>query len=290
MTTKHDEEKSRAARHPADRGDDDERRVIREEDRRQHDFIERTRPEDRLDQSERPGQLTRDNVNPNIPSAPRGERGKPDEHGGIVDPHTLGMDQGQQGEQPPEGPQVEQWPSLGLDHTKDGMDDVQAAENRQRQAEQGSGGLGLPREGSINEPPGSNVLPGEGGPNQIPDDPKHELPPLVLTDIDPDSAQIGMTDFTLTVTGSGFTPNTVVVFDDEELPTVFVNQTTLTTNPPLPAEAATVDVEVHRGEEMSDVLTFEIVAPAGRRSSEKAERKPKKNEPRHKRNKTRRAR
>ncbi len=37
--------------------------------------------------SERFGQLTRDNVNPNIPSAPPGE-------GGIVDPTSLGMQQG----------------------------------------------------------------------------------------------------------------------------------------------------------------------------------------------------
>ena len=142
---------------------------------------------------------------------------------------------------------------------------------------------------SINEPPGSNILPGEGGPNQLPEG--TELPPLTLTDIDPDSATLGaMTDFTLTVTGTGFTPNTVIVFDDEELPTTFVSQTTLTANPPSPAEAATVDVEVHRGEEMSDVLTFEFIAPAGRRSTEKAQRKPKKSEPRHKRTKTRRAR
>jgi hypothetical protein len=39
------------------------------------------------------------------------------------------------------------------------------------------------------------------------------------------------------------------------------------------------------GEELSEVLTFEFVAPAGRRSSEKAERKPKKAEPRGKRQK-----
>jgi hypothetical protein len=128
---------------------------------------------------------------------------------------------------------------------------------------------------SPNEPWGSDT----GGGDTTPPPPE----PLVLTDIDPDSTQIGMMDFTLTVTGSGFTPNTVIVFDDEELPTVFVSPTRLTANPPSSAEAATVDVEVQRGEEMSEVLTFEFIAPAGRRSSEKAERKPKKNEPTHKR-------
>jgi hypothetical protein len=51
-------------------------------------FLEKTRPED---PSGRPGQLTRDNVNPAIPS---GERGAPPNSGGIVDPTSLGMPQG----------------------------------------------------------------------------------------------------------------------------------------------------------------------------------------------------
>src|SRR4030095_4599455 len=54
-----------------------------EEQRRRPDFIQRTRPDD---PSEHFGQLTRDNVNPDIPSAPPGT-------GGIVDPRTLGMPQ-----------------------------------------------------------------------------------------------------------------------------------------------------------------------------------------------------
>ena len=49
-------------------------------------FIEHTRPED---PSGRPGQLTRDNVNPNIPSGKQG-----DPPGPIVDPNSLGMPQG----------------------------------------------------------------------------------------------------------------------------------------------------------------------------------------------------
>jgi len=52
------------------------------------DYIERTKPDD---PSGRPGQLTRDNVNPAIPS---GERGAPPNAGGIVDPTSLGMEQG----------------------------------------------------------------------------------------------------------------------------------------------------------------------------------------------------
>jgi len=49
-------------------------------------FLEKTRPED---PSGRSGQLTRDNVNPHIPSGKRG-----DPPGPIVDPASLGMEQG----------------------------------------------------------------------------------------------------------------------------------------------------------------------------------------------------
>ena len=49
-------------------------------------YIEKTRPED---PSGRAGQLTRDNVNPNIPSGNPG-----DPPGPIVDPNSLGMPQG----------------------------------------------------------------------------------------------------------------------------------------------------------------------------------------------------
>ena len=111
-----------------------------------------------------------------------------------------------------------------------------------------------------------------------------ELPPLTLTDISPDTATVGSPeDLVLTVTGSGFGPNCVVMVDDEDMTTTLVNSTTLTASVPVAAEPGMVDVEVARGEDLSDVLTFEFVAPAGRRSSEKAERKPKKAEPRGKR-------
>ena len=70
-----------------------------EEERQRPDFIERTRPEDPSDHF---GQLTRDNVNPDIPSA---EPGK----GDIVDPNTLGMEQSQQGTPPPAAPEHASW-------------------------------------------------------------------------------------------------------------------------------------------------------------------------------------
>jgi len=210
-----------------------------EEERLRPDFIERTKPED---PSDRFGQLTRDNVNPDIPSA---EPGK----GGIVDPNSLGMPQGGVAPNAPMQPQAKEGEQLPAD--------------------------ALLRLHSINEPPGSNVLPGEGGPNQIPDG--AELPPLVLSDIDPDTMVVGTGTLTLTVTGSGFTPNSVVVFDDADTPTTFVSQTQLTADVPVSDVAAVVDVEVDRGDDMSDVLSFEFTAVMREgREKKPPERKPSK--------------
>jgi len=211
---------------PHDDGRNERDRLL---DEKPFDFIERTKPEDRIDDR---GQLTRDNVNPAIPSAPRGE-------GGIVDPNTLGMSS-TGGVAPP------------------------AAEVRHTDEQDTALRNHLP---SINEPPGSNISTGDAGPI--------ELPPLVLTDIDPDTLVVGSGSFPLTVTGSGFGPNCIVVFDDADQPTTYVSPTELTADCPVAAAAAVVDVEVHRGEEMSDVLTFEFTAVA-RMGAAKREQKPQK--------------
>ncbi len=252
------------------------------------DFIERTRPEDPLADTSHHGQQTRDNVNPAIPSVSPEETGPPNarikDPGGIVDPKRLGME-GAAGVAPPAPEnQPEQWPSLGLDHTKDANDQVQEAENRQRQAKEGGGGLGEPdRLTSINEPPGSRVYSGEDGPNQIPEDPQN-LPPLILTDISPDTAVVGSGSFPLTVTGSGFGPNCVVVFDDADVPTTVVSPTELHADCPVSAVAEIVDVEVSRGDDMSDVLSFEFTAVARTGGAKREQqRKPKKAEPPSKR-------
>jgi IPT/TIG domain len=137
---------------------------------------------------------------------------------------------------------------------------------------------------SINEPPGSNVVP-----------PEAQVPPgggtpgeggeLDLTSIEPESIAVGSaTDFVLTVRGTGFDAQCKIVFDDEEVTTTFVDASTLTASVPVAAAADSVDVEVQRGEDMSDVLTFEFTE-SGTRASRSAERKPKKKEPVHKRTK-----
>lgn len=200
-------------------------------DEKPFDFIEKTKPEDRL--NEGGGQLTRDNVNPAIPSAEPGG-------GGIVDPRSLGMES-QAGVAPPAAT-----PYTGENVTPD---------------------MAVAHMPSINEPFGSNLTTGDAGPA--------ELPPLILTDISPDTAVVGSGSFPLTVTGSGFGPNCIVVFDDADQPTTYVSPTELTADCPVAAAAAVVDVEVHRGEEMSDVLTFEFTAVA-RMGAAKREQKPQK--------------
>jgi hypothetical protein len=74
--------KAKTGDKPAARSDEEMERMRREDPA----FLDKTRPED---PSGRPGQLTRDNVNPHIPSGKRG-----DPPGPIVDPNSLGMEQG----------------------------------------------------------------------------------------------------------------------------------------------------------------------------------------------------
>lgn len=128
---------------------------------------------------------------------------------------------------------------------------------------------------SINEPPGSNVAP-----PVTPNPPPEVTEPIDLTALDPESIVVGSAaDFLLTVTGTGFTDQCVIVFDDEEQTTTYVDATTLTATILVAMAADTVDVEVHRGEEMSDVLTFDFTAAGVRSSKATVQRKPKKPEP-----------
>ena len=185
----------------------------------------RGRPESR---SERFGQLTRDNVNPNIPSAPPGE-------GGIVDPTSLGMEQGgipakevpvksinepatpaapsakdpstQEGELPV-------WPYVGIDPLHP---------------------LNVPV--SANEPPGSEVTPPIEGGGGTPD-------PITLTGVTPATGVIGA-DVPITAAGTGFTEASVITFGGTALETTYGSATSLTaTAPGVAAVEGPVDVTV----------------------------------------------
>jgi len=175
--------------------------------------------------------------------------------GGIVDPKRLGMES-IAGVAPP----------AAVPYTGENVTPDMAAAHMQ----------------SINEPFGSDLTTGDAGPQ--------ELPPLTLTAIDPDTIPVqpeNITETMLTVTGTGFGPSCVVLFDDEEVPTTLVNSTTLRASVPVAPAVGTYDVEVQRGEDLSDVLIFEIVTAesGGARSRKEQQRKPKKAEPASKRTK-----
>ena len=144
-----------------------------------------------------------------------------------------------------------------------------------------------PQTESINEPHGSQVIPpGAGaGTGEEVEHPPGSIPPgpdqggtLKLTSIEPDTAEIGggNTTFGLTVTGEGFDSTCKIVFDDEEVETEFVNETTLRATPPMNDVAGEVDVEVERGEESSEVLTFEFTEAPPARTRKQQTPKPKK--------------
>ena len=172
-------------------------------DRRQRtepDYLEKTKPED---PSARPGQLTRDNVNPNIPSGPKDRPILPDGRvdpnaGGIVDPNTLGMEQG--GVAPNYPPPPEELRQ-------------QAAEGKEPTLPDGSP---LPRAGSINEPPGSNVY-GKTAEDLPPEVAEKGKP--VISGLEPDEAASGEPDFTLVISGDNFFSGSVIVFGEHDEPT-----------------------------------------------------------------------
>jgi hypothetical protein len=215
------------------------------------DFIERTKPEDRLANTSHHGQLTRDNVNPNIPSAPRRQDGPGQQPvrdpGGIVDPRTLGMES-IAGVAPPIAKTQEGEPVQGSVH-------------------------------SINEPPGSvpggneATIPPGGGTGG-------ETQPLALESISPDTLPLQpsiIETVNITATGTGFTADTVMIYDDEEVETTVISSTSLRGAIPTTDVAGVYDVELQRGEELSDVLTFEFVDVSkseGRVAKKPIERKP----------------
>ena len=88
---------------------------------------------------------------------------------------------------------------------------------------------------SINEPPGSDVVP--------------PAEPLTVTDLEPSEAAIGDPDLTLTVTGSGFNAGAQIVFNAGLEATEFVSDTELTTTvkPSLATVAGDYPVTVVQG-------------------------------------------
>lgn len=95
MATKH-EPHADAPKHPHQKPEDTETERLLAE--KPHDYIERTKPEDPVGGT-RPGQLTRDNVNPNIPSGdyqpnPADITGTQDQSGGLTPPAPEPLPEG----------------------------------------------------------------------------------------------------------------------------------------------------------------------------------------------------
>jgi hypothetical protein len=218
-------------------------------DHRPFDYIERTKPEDRLPPETAHGQLTRDNVNPNIPSSPHGgERGM-----GIVDPKSLGME-GVAGAAVPKVPEGVEPPTTKLV-------------------------MGQGVAGSINEPLGSSIgsnmddkgQPIKGGSAT----PAPDAAP-VITELEPDEATIGEETFDLFVHGTGFTEDSVIVFAGQEEPTDLEDDGTLSTgiNMDVWNGADTIKVSVKNGDKTSNEMEFTFHAePATRKAPPKANKR-----------------
>jgi hypothetical protein len=117
---------------------------------------------------------------------------------------------------------------------------------------------------SINEPFSSRLFnfahPSINEPPEVPD-----LAPPELSMIDPDTAVIGGADITMTVTGSGFGPGSIITFNGGEENTVFVDTHTLTTivKPSTATTPGTYPVTVANasGESVAAGFTFTATDP-----------------------------
>lgn len=107
---------------------------------------------------------------------------------------------------------------------------------------------------------------------------------LTLTGLSPDHAPAGAgPDLLLRVFGTGFDKHCKIVFDDEEMITSYEDDRALTAWVPTATVACEVDVEVARGDELTEVLTFEFVAKGGTFHKNKPTPKAPKVTPAHKR-------
>jgi len=188
--------------------------------------------------SDNPGQKTRDNVTPVIPSAPPRE-------GGIVDPTSLGMPQG--GVQPVYPPPVKsinepRTPAEQSDHNALGTAALRSGPKPNTTLDPGD----LPPghfNASVNEPPGSDV---GGAGNAIEEGGEGGGTPdvVTLTGVTPATGVIGA-DVPITAAGTGFTAASVITFGGTALATTFGSATSLSaTAPGVAAAEGPVDVTV----------------------------------------------
>ena len=139
---------------------------------------------------------------------------------------------------------------------------------------------------SINEPPGSQVIPegagagtGEERPGTNPPTGGQDQAPTIEA-LDPDEIEIGAADTILHVHGTGFTPQSVIHFAGHDEPTSFVSDSEITTGlkPSLWQEAVVVKCSVKNGTAESEEEEFEFLEaePAARTSKRTTPKKAKK--------------
>ena len=132
---------------------------------------------------------------------------------------------------------------------------------------------------SINEPPGSQVIP-EGAGAGTGEEQEGETPTIEA--LDPDEIEIGAADTILHVHGTGFTPNSVIHFAGHDEPTSFVSDTEVTTGlkPSLWGEPVVVKCSVKNGPHESEEEEFEFLdadePPAARKTKRTTPKKAKK--------------
>jgi hypothetical protein len=118
------------------------------------------------------------------------------------------------------------WPQ----RTADGVTPSQAPQNQQAYPEQQNAVMGA----SINEPPGSQVIPPGAGQGTGVERPGVNPPeggtagPPVIDELEPDEIQIGGPDTVLRVHGTGFIQTSVIQFAGADAPTAFVSDSELT--------------------------------------------------------------
>jgi len=102
----------------------------------------------------------------------------------------------------------------------------------------------------------------------LPEVPPGTLPPPtvapVLNSLTPNSAVVGSNDVTMTVNGTGFTSNSVIVWNGGDEPTTFVSATQVSTlvKPSTASGAFSVPITVRNGDKISNTLTFQFTEAA----------------------------
>jgi len=101
-------------------------------------------------------------------------------------------------------------------------------------------------------------------------DPDTYVPPVIptISVLTPNTAECGSADLEMKVTGTGFTPTSVIVFNGHDEPTDFISDTEVGTGvkPSLFAVPATCPIKVRDTAGVSNSLNFDFTAPVGRSS------------------------